>query len=376
MITVIIHELGHAFAGLILLKGDISVYIGSYGDPTKGFHLKIGRLEIHIKYNLFLWNLGACVSNMKNMSLGQNYVFTLAGPLASLLAFIICIYLLIAPEIHNAIKVVALFLGYSCIQDFFMNIRPNNNAILLYSGDIVFNDGQTLKLLNQYRGAYKEITQLYQYISNKEIDKGIKFYEEIPNKNNIELIRLGIALYMKGNQFSKAIDLSQKLVEKTRLDSNDYCNYALAFSHSGDHKKALELYNKSLQINPGNIYSLNNKGYSLNILGCYEEAIHIFNEVIQIQPEFAYAYNNRGLSKIELGLEEEGLIDVQESMELDEENAYIYKHLGIYHKKKGELKKALQLFEKAKELDKTTYGIDELIQEIKESFSIINKRLE
>ncbi|HVV04311.1 MAG TPA: M50 family metallopeptidase [Puia sp.] len=32
--TVLFHELGHAFAALLLTGGKVTIYVGSYGDPA------------------------------------------------------------------------------------------------------------------------------------------------------------------------------------------------------------------------------------------------------------------------------------------------------------------------------------------------------
>ncbi len=45
-ITVLLHELGHAIPALILTRQKVSIYIGSYGDPDKSLHFRIGLLEL------------------------------------------------------------------------------------------------------------------------------------------------------------------------------------------------------------------------------------------------------------------------------------------------------------------------------------------
>ncbi len=364
VLTVFIHELGHAIAGLILLNGDISIYVGSYGDPKKGIHFKVGRLNVHFKYNPLLWNHGLCTSNSSHMSFTQGYIFTLAGPLASLLVAISSALLLANPELHGSIKLISIFLLFSSIPDFFQNISPNKNPIFLHDGTMTYNDGQSLKLLREYRNVYKEITLLSQYYRNDELEKGIMFFEEVHAKTpDINILRMGVALYLRNGEYEKVKALYVKMSLEQDLNSDDYCNYALAYSHSGQHLNALNFYEKSLNLNPESFYSLNNRGYTLNILERYDQAINDFNKAIDLNPHFAYAYNNRGLSKIKLGQVEDGLADIEKSMEIDIKNSYAYKNLGIYHKDKGEYAKAMKYFEEAKNYDPKTDGLSELIAE-------------
>ncbi|MDN5214527.1 M50 family metallopeptidase [Fulvivirgaceae bacterium BMA12] len=364
VISVAIHEMGHALAGLILLKGNISIYIGSHGDPKKGFHFGIGRLKVHFKYNPLLWSHGLCVSNATQITLLRNYLFTLAGPLASLITTFICLFLLVDPNPHGVIKIIAIFLFFSSLLDFFQNIRPNEDPIFLHDGSMTYNDGQTLKLLKSYKGVCKELIKLNEYHSNNNTKEGIKFFEETyAKKKDINLLRMGATMYIKDENFEKAFELFSQLQTITELTADDYCNYALAYSYSEEHSKALELYNKSLKMNPDNFYSLNNRGYTFNLIGQYESAMKDFDKAIELNPKFAHAYNNRGLSKIKMGNEKEGLGDIEKSMQLDGNNSYAYKNLGIYHMEKGELQRAIEFFHKAREIDPKTHGLFDLIED-------------
>ena len=140
-------------------------------------------------------------------------------------------------------------------------------------------------------------------------------------------------------------------------------NISTSYYALGNNQKALEYNGKALLLNPAHKYALNNKGYTLNLLKKFEEAIPLFDKAIEIDNDFAYAYNNRGLSKIKIGLPEEGLADINHSFILDENNAYAYLNLGIYHLDRAEYVEAMKLFKKAKQLDHTTHGIDDLISE-------------
>ena len=373
VVTVIIHELGHAAAGLLLFKGQISIYIGSYGNPKNGIHFKVGRLAIHFKYNPLFWGHGLCTSDTKEISYTQGYLFTLAGPLASLIMGILSLCVLINPESHGALKVVSLFLLFSSLFDFLLNIRPNDNPIFLHDGTLTYNDGQTLKLLGKYRNVYKEITLLRQYYENGEIEKGILFFEEsYSRKPDPNLLRAGIEMNIKAQNFAKALDMFQQLQNEDELSHIDYCNLGLAHSYDQQHIKALAYYNKSLEMNPESFYSLNNRGYTLNLLEKYQEAMRDFNKAIELNPRFAYAYNNRGLSKIKLGDTEGGLYDIEKSMQLDSTNSYAFKNLGIYHKDKGDLDEAMKLFIQAGDYDANTDGLHDLIleteKEIKDNY--------
>lgn len=363
--TVLFHELGHAVPALLMTKEKVTIYLGSYGDPNKSLHFNIGRLEFWSKYNPFTWRAGLCIPSSTDMSYNQRIFFILAGPFASLIIASIACYLTFAFELHGSLKIIlVIFLG-SSIFDLYVNLKPSAKPIALYDGNLAYNDGYRLKQLFYFKklpASYKIAAKLYgeqKYeeagaLFNEMLEKGIK---------ETDIYRLAITSFLQTGKFQLAsIWLDEFTIAET-LDADDFSNVALTYAHINEHQKALEYNTKALSLNPVHKYALNNKGYTLNLLNRFEEAIPLFDKSIEIDNDFAYAYNNRGLSKIKIGLQKEGLKDIKHSFTLDENNAYAYRNLGIYHLDRGELTQAMELLRKAKELDETTHGIDDLINE-------------
>jgi len=58
---------------------------------------------------------------------------------------------------------------------------------------------------------------------------------------------------------------------------------------------ALESYNKSLEINPGNKKALTGKANALMSLGRYDGSLEAILRVIDIDPSDATAWNSKGL---------------------------------------------------------------------------------
>jgi len=357
--------MGHAIAGLTLLKGDFNVYIGSYGDPKKGVNVNIGRLKLHLKYDPFLWNQGVVVSNEIGTSFWRNFIFILAGPFSSLITAIVSLLLVIYVELNLFFWWGLVLLMISSMVDFIINIRPNPKALILNDGKITFNDGQSLKMLIRYKKVYKDLIVLTKYSQQKQIKEGIQEFLKIYQKSkHDDILRAGISLYFQDENYNEIIKLYNDFQLRSKLTADDLSNFALSYSYIDEHEKAMELYDKSLIKHPNNFYSLNNRGYTLNLLARYDEAIEDFNKAISLYPKFAYAYNNRGLAKIKLGRVKEGLEDNEKSQELEPENSYTYKNLGIYFMDQGLYDDAFKNFNKANELDPKTHGLKELIHEI------------
>jgi Flp pilus assembly protein TadD len=361
--TVIFHELGHAIPAILMTRQKVSIYIGSYGDPKKSLHFRIGLLEVWFRYNPFLWERGLCVPSSKQISINKQIIYTFTGPLASIVIAGIVSSFAFSNDIHDFLRIFLIIFIGSAIYDLFVNLTPSDTPVQLCNGDITYNDGYQLKQLFHYKKMPKAFQQGAELYDSQQYKEAAVLFNNIlvSGIKHDNIYRFAISAFLQVKDFQNAKNLAEEFLVHGSLNSDDYLNVGLVYSHLEEQDKAIMFYDKSLQLNPHNIYSMNNKGFSLTLLNKFHEAIPLLDKAIEIDNKFAYSYNNRGLAKIKIGKLEDGLEDINISIQLDENNAYGYRNLGIYHLEKGEFRKALDLFYKAKELDCSTYMIEELI---------------
>jgi len=262
----------------------------------------------------------------------------------------------------------------STYYDFYINIVPSKNPIKLHDGTTVFNDGKQIMDLLKYRNIPDEYYVGAKYYNNQEYELAALEFEKVLDKgygeNIIYQLLISAYLQIKDNTNAARINNIYSNKSKKIFNSNDYSNSGLIKSFSSNYDGAIEDYYKAIEIDPNNSNALNNRGYTYNLMGDYENAIKDFEKAILLEENFAYALNNRGFAKIKLGLKEEGLIDLEKSMTLDGTNSYCYFNFGMYHYYNFEYEKALEYFNKAKELDSTTYNLDSYLKKVKEKLSI------
>ncbi len=165
VVTTTVHEMGHAFFGLLFLKGNVDVYIGSYGDPEKGKHFRIGRINFHFIYAPFSFAEGVFVPSQQKTTHLKDFLITLGGPIASLLTAVAYAYLAIASPLPEVFKMAFYILMGSSVLDFWYNIKPSTEPIELHNGTIVYNDGYLLKyiwsqMFNKQQDKAEETTPL------------------------------------------------------------------------------------------------------------------------------------------------------------------------------------------------------------------------
>ena len=359
--TVLLHELGHAIPAMLLTKEGATVYVGSYGDKSQSFKFSIGGLEIWFRYNPLKWHGGVCIPRAQDISINKIAIYTICGPLFSFFIAACFFYLTLSYDLHGSVKLICAFALGSTILDLFSNLIPQK--MTMADGTHFFSDGYTLFNLRTYKRFPDEYANAVESYSKEEYSKTAKYFEDFISRGlvNEDVYRYASTSYLYIQNYERAYEIQKEFEIKYELNSDDYYNLGLTCSLLNMKEDKMSYFEKSLELNPDNIHSLNNMGYELNKEGEFHEAILLFNKAIEIKNDFAYAYNNRGHAKIEIGQFDEGLKDLQYSLQLDEDNSQVYRNLGIYHLKKDEMAEALKYFLQSKQMDKNTHLIEDLI---------------
>jgi tetratricopeptide (TPR) repeat protein len=72
-------------------------------------------------------------------------------------------------------------------------------------------------------------------------------------------------------------------------------------SNAANYTKALEYFDKALEIDPDYVDARVNKGFALYTLKQYKEAIECIDQALQFDPNNANAWYNKGLVLYNLG---------------------------------------------------------------------------
>jgi len=177
------------------------------------------------------------------------------------------------------------------------------------------------------------------YRSDSVYDKGLKFAEiarEKAKKLNYKhgqakaLQELGLINFKLLN-FDKALEyyFSSLNLFKT-LSENEAISYTLSrigviYNALGLPVKALEYYLQSLEFNPENYYSLNNSAERYWENGDKEKALEFFNKAIEVAQKFkdrstlAYIYKNLGEAYTELGQTDTAINYLDKSQKISKE---------------------------------------------------------
>lgn len=169
------------------------------------------------------------------------------------------------------------------------------------------------------------------------------------------------ALYFESNEeydlLVTYLEIAEKIAENPeikRIIRNDlamgYVNRGATYSGLKQHEKAIENFNRAVEINPNFARAYSNRGVIYSDLKKFDRAIADCNIAIILDPNEAVSYYHRGVVYTELGHWEKAIKDYSKAIKLNPNfiEAYnncgnAYAHLKLYNEALEDFNKAIEL---------------------------------
>ena len=185
------------------------------------------------------------------------------------------------------------------------------------------------------------------------------------NQNLLAAFHLWGVHYMKTDQLSEAFKCFERGLKRFPFSEILLSDLAAAHTAAGEYQKALEIYQRVLEINPdysaariGMATTLNNWGSEHAHNRDWGEAIACYQQALGHDPACRPALQNLGETLMRVGWEQgangdmEGAIGTyQKLIAVAPNNAEVHNNLGVIHFRKREYSKAKTYFETALALD-------------------------
>lgn len=345
-VIVIFHELGHAFAYLVLTKPDkVDVFIGSYGDEDSKINFRVGKLHFHIKLSFpYIASGGMCRSSKMEANYIKEIIILLAGPLVTVIIAGIMGFVAFNTNVHGSVKFFCFALIIFAVISLGRNLMPGK-----VGGTNFKSDAARLVFTIRNRKVYTAYITALEALYNDEAAVSSEQLAVLANLHPQEegfLRSLILSLLLRKDYDAAEIQFNN-LKQIAEFETTDYINFGFIQTNRGHHQLAIENYQTALKLDPDNAIALNNLGYQLLLKGDYEECESVLNRAITQNPEGAFQYNNLGYLKILTGEFDAGRELVEKSLQLDADNAYAYRSMGVYHLKTGNKEQALINFNRA-----------------------------
>jgi Flp pilus assembly protein TadD len=358
-VNVLLHELGHAIPMLIWSKKRVRVYIGSFGNTEGSLHLVLGRVDLYLTYNPFLWLRGMC-SPGERLPVRKIIFYTAMGPLASLLVTAVCFLLLhvIEPDPDQTVALVTLMVIGGTLT--LSSAIPRNRLIPTHSGRATRNDGAQVLGLWKMRNMPDEYWEGLDRFGKKDYVGASELFGQAIDKGNPnrQLYRWTVEAALMAGDYERATGLMELIRARYRPSMEDEMNEAVFFAMTGRHRDAITVNEKLLRLHHNNFLLLNNIGYSLIAVGEAQHALFYLEKGLTLAPRFAHLYTGRGWARMELGQWEEGMEDARYALELNDKLADGYRLYGLNALNSGDPEAARDWFLKAKATDHRVQFVD------------------
>ena len=190
-------------------------------------------------------------------------------------------------------------------------------------------------------------------LDKKALDNALEAYRSFSDRNPadpsgyIERYRI----FIKKTQFEQAEDELNKVYEIYPKYPNIHYYRGLLYGVEGNHKVAVEEFNKELQNNPQSVPTMLALGKELVSLGDVKGALGHFNKAMQLAPGASEPKHQSGYANLLLKNYPGAIALLSEAQKLDRGNPLIYKRLGLAYLESGDITEARKNFRKYLEVE-------------------------
>ena len=172
----------------------------------------------------------------------------------------------------------------------------------------------------------------------------------MPIQQDITTLLEQAVQFRKEDNYQQVIELLSDEILEDNKSAALYEERANAYFFLNQINKAIEDFNKIIELNPGNAYVHYNRGIEWGKKGEYDKAIDDYTKAIELKPDYADAYYNRGIEWGKKGEHNKAIDDYTKAIVLKADYVSAYYNRGIEWVKKDEHNKAIDDYTKAIEL--------------------------
>jgi tetratricopeptide (TPR) repeat protein len=158
------------------------------------------------------------------------------------------------------------------------------------------------------------------------------------------LVNSGNLLAYQG-QTTKAIQNYQRALQLDPNDAEAHCDLGGVLAHQGQFAEAMQHCEQALQLDPDNAQARNNLGFALASQGKWNQAVLDFERAVAVNPNYADAQVNLGVALAKLGRWAEAIRHYEQALQVKPDFADAHFNLGVALAHQGKLNEALSQFQ-------------------------------
>ena len=190
---------------------------------------------------------------------------------------------------HASYEVTFAREGYVTAKDTWEFNAPQERMQKVEVPDVVLASQAQVQEVQRLEGAKAGVEEAAEKLRKGDLDGAISTLEKVLEKNPQDpnaLFYLGLG-YVGKKRYAEAVVPLTRVTELTPAFPGAYFELGVCYRALGDPKKALELYDKNLQLDPDNAHSLYNSGLILFETNRVDEALVRFERGLVSRPDDA-----------------------------------------------------------------------------------------
>jgi tetratricopeptide (TPR) repeat protein len=190
------------------------------------------------------------------------------------------------------------------------------------------------------------------------------------------VVVLAGSTYARNRVWQDEVSLWDDVVKKSPDKPRAHNNLGTAYRYKGLHNRAIEHYQRAIQLDPDYAYAYNNLGTAYRSRGQTDRAIENFRKAITLNPSYADAYNNLGSVYYSLGQTDRAIEHFKQAVQIYPNYLNPHMNLGIAYQAKGLIEKAEEQYSLVIRLDTSYADAYNNLGNIYQSMGKINKAVE
>ena len=285
------------------------------------------------------------------------------------LAFIAIVFTVLG-VVLAAVGLVGGYIGFNIFRDLRSDAQKSVDATNQHLEDAKRNHEEAKGLVEEikrYRDETKAIRDETAESAADDPERVRQVAEDTRNNPQASPMDKAIAdaiSLQQERKFEEAIEAWRKIANVMEgidddLAARAWFSIGYLYSVQEQHEEAIDAYSRSIDLQPNDVVSYNNRGVTRGKLHQYEAAIADFDEALRIDPYYSSAYMNRGIAKKNLDQHEAAIKDYSKAISLKSDYAGAYYNRGITHLTLGNKEAARRDLEKTHMLARET-GDDDI----------------
>lgn len=185
----------------------------------------------------------------------------------------------------------------------------------------------------------------------KELEKGIATDPENPDL----LFNYALAL-QQIDRVDEALGIFRTLTTQPEHAVDAWYEIGYCYDLLGEYIKAIESYDRHLDLDPYNANARYNRGIAESRLGMLRRANDSYDMALAISEKFSDALYNKGNNLAALGYLDSAIACYEEVLALEPGDASLWNNLGIAYEEAGAFQKGVDAFRTAITFDESHYG--------------------